>query len=153
MKTLLMILVVGMYGNLALADAAQPCAAGVACKSNQTNNFYCDSQPKIVYRTKVKVVEKLVKAPALKVIQYVEKPVIQRVVVEKSYIEKRPRNSLSIMAGRSQTGLQLINPFTAHTVGEFDVGIMYQRDLGKHFRLSIMGTKNANAYGGIGYDF
>lgn len=86
----------------------------------------------------------------------VEKVVEKKVVVEKEVIKDAPKNNLSLLGGRTETGLETSSTYPAfktNTTGQFDAGLMYQRRLTDHWRASVIGTKNGSFYGGIGYDF
>lgn len=81
-------------------------------------------------------------------------------VIEKTIIQEAPKNNLSLLAGRTQTGLKgtktvssPVSTLEAHNTGEFDLGLMYQRRLTEHIRATAIGTMNGSFYGGLGYDF
>lgn len=102
---------------------------------------------KIRYKTKVVYKTKIVKQPVDRV---VTKTVIKKVA------EKPLKNSLSVIAGSSQTDLQdhaSGNNTVVETDAEFDLGLMYQHDLSKKIRLSILGTMNKSLMLGVGFNF
>jgi hypothetical protein len=80
----------------------------------------------------------------------------QRVIVDRVCREESRKNSISLLLGRSVTGLQTSQPspstLDAKTVGQFDAGAMYQRDFGR-IRISVGGTMNGSVYGGVGLNF
>ena len=87
-------------------------------------------------------------------------PVIKEVVVGCTYplemvVKERPKDSISLLGGRTYTGLSLESNLplgaTARTVSRIDAGAMYQRDFDR-YRVSIAGTVNGSAYLGLGID-
>lgn len=87
----------------------------------------------------------------------VEKIVEKKVTVDRIVKVESPRNTISILGGRTETGLtaQALSPtvLKASTTGEFDMGLMYQRRFGQRWTASVIATKNGSFYGGLGYSF
>lgn len=133
MKSVFIVLVVMLAASSALAEDREPCQDDKMC--------YPKTQ-----------VEKWNKA----IQERKNKPAPAPVIVEKEVIKSAPKNSLSLIAGRTETNLEASGAYPtlkANTAGQFDIGLMYQRSLGKNWRASAIGTKNGSFYGGIGYDF
>jgi hypothetical protein len=83
--------------------------------------------------------------------------VITRKVIVKEYVkENEHNNAINFLFGRSVTGLQAgqysPSQVDAHTSGQVDAGLMYQRDIDR-IRLSIGATINGGVYGGVGLRF
>jgi hypothetical protein len=107
----------------------------------------------LVKKWQSKKPKKVVKAPAP-----APAPVIveKQVIVEKTIVKEAPKNNVSLLGGRTETGLQGSNippNYQARTTGQVDVGLMYQRRLNDKFRAMFIGTMNGSFYGGVGYDF
>lgn len=131
MKKLLFVLFLCSVSN-----AVQVCKEVVNCEEVR-GRLSKDEQKCLCQKQKIKVVEKMI-------------------VVEKEVFVQPPKNSLSLLGGRTETGLKtdsVLPTFHVHSTGEFDLGLMYQRELGKNFRGSAIGTWNGSFYGGIGYNF
>ncbi len=84
------------------------------------------------------------------------KVIVHRVVVEKTVKEEGNKNALSVLLGRTSTGLKAYqnsaDSVLARTTGQFDIGGLYQHDFGV-LRLSVGATVNSSVYGGIGITF
>jgi len=86
------------------------------------------------------------------------KVIERKVLVERTVYRDKDehKNAISVLFGRSSTGLNVQqtgpNTVDAKTVGQFDAGLMYQRDISR-IRLSIGGTINGSVYGGVGLNF
>jgi hypothetical protein len=89
----------------------------------------------------------------------IDRPVYvdREVIVERTVVKEAPKNNLSLLGGRTETGINVTQStypnLQAQTAGQLDIGAMYQRRLTDHWRASVIGTKNGSFYGGIGYDF
>lgn len=84
------------------------------------------------------------------------KVIVRKVVVEKTVREEGNKNALSVLLGRTSTGLKASqnssDSVLARTTGQFDIGGLYQHDFGV-LRLSVGATINSSVYGGLGITF
>jgi hypothetical protein len=153
--TIVFLVVSLFFSTVAIADDWKPqCVQANQCPARKPVH---KSVQKVVQPERIVIVNNNTNtnnnAPVEKV-----KVVERKVLVERTVYRDRDehKNAISVLFGRSSTGLQTTQtgPTTvdAKTVGQFDAGLMYQRDISR-IRLSIGGTINGSVYGGVGLNF
>ena len=106
-------------------------------------------KPKIIYKTKVVYRDKPAEVRYLK-------PKTKVITKNKTFVKYPLRNSISLMGFAQRTRLDIDESNSDYTVDrehEFDLGLMYQRDLTRRIRFSLGGNLDGTGFVGMGFNF
>jgi hypothetical protein len=109
---------------------------------------YRDRPAKVIYRDRIVYKDR-------PVVKY-KKPKTKVVVKKKTYVKYPNKNSISLMAFAQRTKLKIDEDekeYDVERVHEGDVGLMYQRDIGRSLRFSIGGNTDGTGFLGLGFNF
>ena len=115
----------------------------------QDRIVYKKAKPKIIYKERVVYRDKPAKIKYLK-------PKTKVITKKKTYVKYPLRNSISLMGFAQRTKLDIDESATDYTVErehEFDIGLMYQRDITRRVRFSLGGNLDGTGFAGFGFNF